>query len=351
MKMNDSQKSARVNFVRIPVHRAGIFAAALAASAALFLFCGPSFAQNTAKQRPMTGRTSSVPAVSESVAPAPTPAKPAPKTAALAVQHAPAVAYLLLESAQGPVNGDSTDAMHRNWIAVNSIDKGSISDGAAKGQASDGIDRKGSAGTHSGPDNWQQSVTAQSSSGNGAGANTAAHESSMSGTNPLYESKDAMDQKNIADGAAKGQATEGMDHKNISDGAAKGQAVDGMARNKNVSDGAAKGHAHEPAAQEIPDLDASSKDAAKMDAASGASSGSHNGSFTVTKEIDKATPMLRQASVSGNHFPSAQLDVLDGGVWHHYQLTDVTVTSTQNAGGGSLPAESISFTYQKIEMK
>ncbi|MGH9758976.1 MAG: type VI secretion system tube protein Hcp [Candidatus Acidiferrales bacterium] len=250
----------------------------------------------------MTGRTSSIPAVSEGVAPAPTPAKPAQKTAAPAVQRPPAVAYLLLESAQGPVNGEATDAMHRNWIAVSSIDKGSISDGAAKGQASDGMDQKRKDGDHS-------------------------------GNNPLYESK------------------ESMDHKNISDGAAKSQAVDAMAQDKNVSDGAAKAQSPDAVAPGIPALDASAKDAAKMDAASGASSGSHNGSFTVTKEIDKATPMLRQASVSGNRFPSAQLDVLDGGVWHHYQLTDVTVTSTQNAGGGSLPSENISFNYAKIETK
>ncbi|MGH9724013.1 MAG: type VI secretion system tube protein Hcp [Candidatus Acidiferrales bacterium] len=282
MKINGSNNSCGY-FVRIPILRARISALALGASAALFLCCGTSFAQSASRQKPATGRTSSVPSVSEGVAPNPngnSGTKSTPKMATPAVHHAPAVAYLLLESAQGPVNGEATDAMHRNWITLSAFDKGSI-----------------------------------------------------------------------ADGAATGQATEGMDHKNISDGAAKGQAVDAMAQDKSVSDGAAKAQSPDAVAPGVPALDASSKDAAKMDAASGASSGSRNGSFTVMKEIDKATPMLRQASVSGQHFPSAQLDVLDGGVWHHYQLTDVTIGSVQSTGGGSMPAENISFTYQKIEMK
>lgn len=361
MKIKSSHQYVQAVIVRTPIHRLRMVVAALAVSAALFIFSGPSFAQSAAKSRTATGRTSSAPAVSEGVASNPSSssatktaaksAAPAP-AAAPAVPHAPAVAYLLLQSAQGPVNGSSTDTAHRNWIAVSSIDKGSLADGAAKGQASDAMAYK---------------------------------DSSKGGENPLYESKDAIDRKVSGDGAAKGQATEGVVHdKNISDGAAKSQAVDGMMQNpgagsgsgngqsagvadtknvadgaakgqategvvqdKNISDGAAKGQASDATAPGFPALDASSKDAARM--ASG--SGSHSGSFTVRKEIDKASPLLARAGASGSHFSSAQLDVLDGGIWRHYQLSDVTVSSVQAMGGGDRPSEQISFTFQKIEMK
>lgn len=400
MKINSSLQITWGRIVGARLHAPGMIWAALAASAALFLFSAPSFAQSAAKQKPAAGRESSLPSVSEGVASNPsssstakTTAKSAAPAAASAVPHAPAVAYLLLQSAQGPVNGGSTDAAHRNWIAVSAIDKGSLADGAAKGQASDAMAYK---------------------------------ESRMGGVNPLYESKDAMDHKNISDGAAKGQASDAMDHKNIADGAAKGQAQEGVVRDKNisdgaaksqavdgmmqntgagsgsgngqsagvadtknvadgaakgqategmvrknngVSDGAAKGQASEGVAPDknisdgaakgqasdatvgFPALDASSKDPAKMAAGAGASSGSHSGSVAVVKETDESSPLLARAVTSGSHFSSAQLDVLDGGVWRHYQLSDVTVSSVQSMGGGTRPSEQIQFTYQKIEMK
>lgn len=218
MKIDSSHQYVQAGIVRTPVLRAGMLVVALAVSAALFIFSGPSFAQSAAKPRTVTGRTSSAPSVSENVASNPSSnsaVKPASKTAtpvapaapvAAAATHAPAVAYLLLESAQGPLNGNSTDATHRNWIAVSAIDKGSISDGAAKGQASDAMAYK---------------------------------DSPNSGTNPLYEGKDAMD------------------HKNISDGAAKGQAVDGMAQNQSASGGSGNGHPADAATPGFPALDAS----------------------------------------------------------------------------------------------
>lgn len=277
--------------------------ATFAASAALFLFSGPSMAQSAAKQRPMTGRTSSAPAVSEGVASNPSSnsatrtaaksAAPAP-AAAPAVPHAPAVAYLLLQSAQGPVSGGSTDAMHRNWIAVSAIDRGSLADGAAKGQASDAMDHK----------------NISDGAAKGQASDAAYKDSSKSGTNPLYESKDAMDHKDTSDGAAKGQA----------------------------SDATAPG---------FPALDAGSKDAAKMASVSS----SHSGSVAIVKEMDESSPLLARAAASGSHFSSAQLDVLDGGVWHHYQLSDVTVSSVEHAGGGNRPTEQISLNFQRMELK
>jgi len=155
------------------------------------------------------------------------PTKPVAKPAPPTVPPAPAVAYLRLESAEGPVKGEATDAAHRNWFALSAVDKRSISDGAAKGQA---------------------------------------------------------------------------------------------------------------------------RDAAKMSTGAGASGGSHAGTIQVRKEIDKASPLLAQACASGKHFPTAQLDLLDGGVWKHYQFMDVIISSVQSSGGDR-PTESISFTFQKIEME
>jgi len=70
--------------------------------------------------------------------------------------------------------------------------------------------------------------------------------------------------------------------------------------------------------------------------------------FTITKEIDKASPMLAQACASGEHLAEVDVQLSSGG---KYTLTDVMVSSVQKSSGGDRPMETISFTYQKIEMK
>jgi len=70
--------------------------------------------------------------------------------------------------------------------------------------------------------------------------------------------------------------------------------------------------------------------------------------FTITKEIDKASPLLSQACASGQHFQEVDVDL---GAGARYTLTDVMITSDQKSRGGDRPMETISFTYQKIEMK
>lgn len=340
MKINSLLQFTSARIVRTRFHAPGMILATFAASAALFLFSGPSMAQSAAKQRPMTGRTSSAPAVSEGVASNPSSnsatrtaaksAAPAP-AAAPAVPHAPAVAYLLLQSAQGPVSGGSTDAMHRNWIAVSAIDRGSLADGAAKGQASDAMDHK----------------NISDGAAKGQASDAAYKDSPKSGDNPLYEGRDAMDHKNISDGAAKSQAVDGMmQNPGSGTGAGNGQSA-GIVDSKNISDGAAKGQASDATAPGFPALDAGSKDAAKMASVSS----SHSGSVAIVKEMDESSPLLARAAASGNHFSSAQLDVLDGGVWHHYQLSDVTVSSVEHAGGGNRPTEQISLNFQRMELK
>ncbi len=68
--------------------------------------------------------------------------------------------------------------------------------------------------------------------------------------------------------------------------------------------------------------------------------------FTITKEVDKASPLLMKACASGQHFPQVDVQLGSG---EKYTLTDVMVASDQKSSGGR-PMETISFTYQKIEM-
>jgi type VI protein secretion system component Hcp len=68
--------------------------------------------------------------------------------------------------------------------------------------------------------------------------------------------------------------------------------------------------------------------------------------FVVSKELDKASPLLSKACVSGQHLHEVDVDL--GG--SHYKLSDVVISSDTKSGGDH-PMETITFTYQKIEMK
>jgi hypothetical protein len=88
---------------------------------------------------------------------------------------------------------------------------------------------------------------------------------------------------------------------------------------------------------------------APRDIATGMASGKRmHKPFTITKEIDKASPMLAQACASSEHLAEVDVQLSSGG---KYTLTDVMVSSVQKSSGGDRPMETISFTYQKIEMK
>ncbi len=67
--------------------------------------------------------------------------------------------------------------------------------------------------------------------------------------------------------------------------------------------------------------------------------------LTIVREIDKASPLLAQACASGKHFSEVDVDLASG----HYKLSDVVISSDTKSGGDR-PVETISFTYQKIEM-
>jgi type VI secretion system secreted protein Hcp len=73
-----------------------------------------------------------------------------------------------------------------------------------------------------------------------------------------------------------------------------------------------------------------------------------------TKFIDNASPDLFQACCTGNHFPTAQLNIRKSGggqgVYMTIDLTEVYVSSYSCNGseGSEIPFESGSLTFQKI---
>jgi type VI protein secretion system component Hcp len=87
---------------------------------------------------------------------------------------------------------------------------------------------------------------------------------------------------------------------------------------------------------------------APRDASSGMASGKRmHKPFVITKEVDKSSPLLTQFCASGKHINEVDID--SAGM--HYKLTDVLIASDTKSGGADRPMETISFTYQKIEMK
>ncbi len=80
--------------------------------------------------------------------------------------------------------------------------------------------------------------------------------------------------------------------------------------------------------------------------------------FSFMKLMDKATPKLVLACASGKHIPTVEFVARKaGGEQAEYmkmKFTDVMISSFQtsnSAGSGQLPSESISLNFAKIEME
>jgi len=74
-----------------------------------------------------------------------------------------------------------------------------------------------------------------------------------------------------------------------------------------------------------------------------------------TKSVDRSSPPLLTAVMTGQHFQKAEIDFVrsseNGGVFLKYELQDVIVSSLQQAGaagGESAPAESVSLSFGKM---
>lgn len=76
--------------------------------------------------------------------------------------------------------------------------------------------------------------------------------------------------------------------------------------------------------------------------------------FTVTKDVDKATPSLLQGCNAATIYPVVKITVArnDGGniiELFTYKLEDCVITNISVSGGGGKPMEVISFNYARIE--
>lgn len=74
--------------------------------------------------------------------------------------------------------------------------------------------------------------------------------------------------------------------------------------------------------------------------------------FTITKRMDKASPLLAKALASGKHFPSITLSLRRAGgdpqPYMRYVLHDCIITSIKPVAG-DVPMEQVSFNYAKIK--
>lgn len=96
----------------------------------------------------------------------------------------------------------------------------------------------------------------------------------------------------------------------------------------------------------------------RSSSAGGARAGerANHGAFTITKDLDKATPKLALAVCNGTPIKSVELQLCratgDKQQYMSYHMTDCIVTHVSPSGDcngeGQLPVESISFAYSKI---
>lgn len=74
--------------------------------------------------------------------------------------------------------------------------------------------------------------------------------------------------------------------------------------------------------------------------------------LNVTKEVDATSPQLLVDTASGRHFPRASLTVrTTGGGSLRYTLSDVLISGLTVDGSTGAPMETLSLTYQKIEIE
>lgn len=79
--------------------------------------------------------------------------------------------------------------------------------------------------------------------------------------------------------------------------------------------------------------------------------------LTITKLVDRTSPVLFTAAATGKRYPTVALHVTTGGdrgqtAFYRILLSDVLVSSVQVSGSGSdRPSESVSFNFAKIEIE
>jgi type VI secretion system secreted protein Hcp len=76
--------------------------------------------------------------------------------------------------------------------------------------------------------------------------------------------------------------------------------------------------------------------------------------FRLVKLVDKASPALLSATMTGVHLPTATISVRKAGDSKQdyliIKMSDVLVTSVQHSGGGYVPMESLSLNFAQVKL-
>ena len=75
------------------------------------------------------------------------------------------------------------------------------------------------------------------------------------------------------------------------------------------------------------------------------------GTVTITRRVDKASPILMRRNASGRHMKKVIVDANYGGAratYLKYELQNVRITSYTTSGSGDRMMETITLSYQKI---
>jgi type VI secretion system secreted protein Hcp len=97
--------------------------------------------------------------------------------------------------------------------------------------------------------------------------------------------------------------------------------------------------------------------AAVSSSSTGAGAGKpHVGPFCVLKSLDTASPPLIDATVTGEHIKSVQVNFVKAGnkgdaEYLKYKFEDVLVSSLQPSGVGDRPGESVTFSFNKATIE
>ena len=83
------------------------------------------------------------------------------------------------------------------------------------------------------------------------------------------------------------------------------------------------------------------------------------GSITLSKKLDKASPLLKQAAAAGKFLHAVQIELPKGAAqgpksYYRYELKNVMVSSISMAGGGAggvAPTEQLTLNFAAIELK
>ena len=75
--------------------------------------------------------------------------------------------------------------------------------------------------------------------------------------------------------------------------------------------------------------------------------------FSITKQIDKASPKLAVACADGTHISSIVVELCRSGTdkvkFMEYKMTNCIISGTSTTGGGEFPTENVTIDYGKIE--